>query len=47
MILSCIYLTDVVGLLTSISAESDYVVEGKVTKMVVLRLLDNRYYVLA
>ncbi|KAK2429162.1 replication factor A protein [Trifolium repens] len=35
------YLVDVVGLLTSISAESDYVVEGKVTKMVVLRLLDN------
>jgi hypothetical protein len=39
------YFPDVVGLVASISGETDYVVDGKLTKMVVLRLLDNRYVV--
>jgi hypothetical protein len=37
------YLIDVIGLMTGISAEREYVRDGKITKMVVIELTDSRY----
>jgi len=34
---------DVIGVMTAISAEREYVKEGKVTKMVILELTDDRF----
>jgi hypothetical protein len=39
-----IELVDVVGLMTDISAEREYVRDGKVTKMIVLELTDDRWF---
>ncbi|MCI22324.1 replication factor A protein, partial [Trifolium medium] len=36
------YLIDVIGLMSGISNELEYIRDGKVTKMVVLELTDNR-----
>jgi hypothetical protein len=41
-IMILIELVDVVGLMTGISAEREYVRDGKVTKMIVLKLTDDR-----
>ncbi|MCI63772.1 replication factor A protein, partial [Trifolium medium] len=37
------FLVDVVGLISGISAEREYIRAGKVTKMIVLELTDNRF----
>ncbi|GAU29161.1 hypothetical protein TSUD_275800 [Trifolium subterraneum] len=39
------FLVDVVGLITGISAEREYICDGKVTKMILLELTDNREYI--
>jgi len=36
------YFADVFGLMTGISAEREYVRDGKVTKMIVFELIDDR-----
>jgi hypothetical protein len=39
-----IKLVDVVGLMTGISAEREYVRDGKVSKMIVLELTNDRWF---
>jgi hypothetical protein len=34
---------DVIGLMTGISAEREYIRDGKITKMVIIELTDHRY----
>jgi hypothetical protein len=38
-----LFILDVIGLMTGISAEREYVRDGKVTKMIVFELTDDRY----
>jgi hypothetical protein len=39
----CVYIADVIGVITGISSEREYIRDGKVTKMVILELTDHRY----
>jgi hypothetical protein len=40
-------LADVIGLMTGISAEREYIRDGKITKMVIVELTDARYILIA
>jgi len=39
----CVSVTDVMGVMTGISAERQYVRDGKLTKMIVIELIDQRF----
>jgi hypothetical protein len=38
-----VFVADVIGVMTGISAERQYVRDGKLTKMVVIELTDQRF----
>jgi hypothetical protein len=38
-----LYFVDVIGLVTGMSDEREYIRDGKITKMVVIELTDERY----
>jgi hypothetical protein len=42
-IFGCLNVVDVIGVMTAISAEREYVKDGKVCRMVILELTDDRY----
>lgn len=39
----CVFVSDVIGVMTGILAEKQYVRDGKFTKMVVIELTDQRF----